>query len=252
MMIFRYREDNSIFHQIDPLSKFIWVLCMSVIAVTNESVSLQAALFVLIGFVGNRLTHITVREMWRGLRIPFVFGLPYFLLQLIFLPGQDVWLTVGSIDITKEAVMFAAAVTIRLLSLMLLSLVFVVSTDPRDVVLTLAQKCKVPYRIAYAVSIALRFLPLLESEAKTLRDALKRRGAVRSGTMRFRGGSWRFLLMVFGGAVQRVHHIALGMEMKGFGAHHDRTYIRTIIIPAKGKVLSVVSAGFMAAILLFY
>lgn len=231
-MIFRFREADSLFHRMDPLSKFIWVLCMSVIAVAHEWVWGQLFLFLTIITVGYGLAQLSMNELWRGLRFPLMFGLPYFLLQLIFLPGDTLLLTIGPLEITKEALTFAAAVSIRLFTLVALSLVFVITTDPRDVVLTLAQKCKVPYRIAFGVAIALRFLPLLEEEAKILRDAMKRRGAiVRS----------RFIFMIFGSAVQRVHHIALGMEMKGFGAYRDRTYVKTIHISWSGKVLSVAS-----------
>jgi energy-coupling factor transport system permease protein len=180
--------------------------------------------------------------MWVGLRLPLWFGLPYFGLQLLFVPGTTPLLKFGSFFLTAEALDYSAAVSLRLLTLVLASLIFIVTTDPRDVVLALAQKLRVPYRFAFAVSVALRFLPILEGEAEILRAAQKLRGQGKPEGVRNRF-EWyrRFAYSVFVITVQRVQTIAEAMENKAFGKHRERTYRRLLAISPQGKALMAVS-----------
>jgi energy-coupling factor transport system permease protein len=58
----------------------------------------------------------------------------------------------------------------------LASLVFVHTADPRELAIALVTQMRVPYRIAYAFFIALRIVPTIEDEIKTIRAAQRVRG----------------------------------------------------------------------------
>lgn len=255
-MIFQYQAGHSLFHQIDPISKFVWLIGVSLLALLLDTGWTQLFLLLVIILIGNVLVGLSLHAMWRGMRIPFWFGLPYFLLQLLFLPGETEFLRLGSFVLTIEAIDYAAAITLRFVTLVLASLLYIASTDPRHVVLALAQKLKLPYRIAFAISIALRFLPILEEEAALIRSAQRMRGMGKPKGLRNKFYWWKsFVISIFIHSVRRVSQIAAAMDTKGFGAHLNRTYLYTLEITPKGisfaVISSLISIGATAAWLIF-
>lgn len=241
-MIFQYQQGVSLFHQIDPLSKFIWLVCISVLSLSHENALGQLILFLTTLIIGIFGAKMSLRTLWRGMRIPFWFGLPYLGLQLIFVPGETELYQLGGFVLTEEALNFAVAISLRLWILVLASLIFIATTDPRDVVLTLAQKLWVPYRFAYAISIALRFIPTLEAEASVIRAAQRIRGqGDPKGLKNKLAWQKRFLMSVFVSAVRRVEKTAINMELRGFDLYPSRTYRRILTLPKKGIALSTLS-----------
>jgi len=253
-MIYQYQAGQSFFHGIDPITKFGWLIGVSLLALLFDTGLTQLILLTVIMIMGRTLAGLTWHEMWRGMRIPFWFGLPYFFLQLIFLPGESVLFQIGSFDLTIEAIDYAAAITLRFVALVLASLLYIISTDPRHVVLALAQKLKVPYRFAFAISIALRFLPILEAEAATIQSAQRMRGLSMPTGWIDKFYWWKsFVIAIFIHAVRRVGQIADGMDMKGFGAYPDRTYVHTLEVTKKGIVFVAISGLItLLAIIIWY
>jgi len=258
-MLFQFRPGRSFFHRLDPASKFIWLACVSYICLRFEDAWIQAAALLAVAFMSYAAAGLPPAAVWRGVRLPFWVGVPYFFLQLLVLPGETTLLAVGPLAITAEALDYAAAVSMRLLTLVLGSLLFIATTDPRDAVLALTQQLRVPYRFAFAVSIALRFLPILEAEAAAVRSALRLRGGHAAGGGR--GSSFgvreraqaqlRFAFAVFVGAVRRVQQIAETMESRAFGLYPDRTYRRRLRVSPAGVGLSIVSALVVASSVLW-
>lgn len=241
-MIYQYQRGQSFFHRIDPLSKFVWLVCVSILALVFDTGPSQLSLLLVIVVIGRALAGLTLQSMWRGMRIPFWFGVPYFFLQLLFLPGETVIVKLGSFMLTTEALNYSAAITLRFVTLVLASLLYITSTDPRHVVLALAQKLKVPYRFAFAISIALRFLPMLESEAALIRSAQRMRGMGKPVGLRDRMYWWkRFVVSVFIHAVRRVGQTADAMDSKGFGTYRERSYIHTLHISTMAIIFTLLS-----------
>jgi len=258
-MIFQFQPGHTWYHRLDPVSKFVWLACVSVLCLAFETAAAQGVLLLSVVLLGRCAAGLTLRAQWRGIRLPFYFGIPYFFLQLLFLPGETSLLAIGSVILTVEALDYAAAVSLRLLTLVLASLLFIATTDPRDVVLALAQQLRIPYRFAFAVSIALRFLPILEAEASLVRSAQRLRGlpADQSGGFRDRikmgfANERRFAFSIFAGAVRRVQRMAEAMEGRAFGLYRGRTYLRQLRISRSGAALSFGSIIFTSLALILY
>lgn len=261
-MMFQYRHGRSWFHRLDPVSKFIWLACVSVLCFRFGTAAWQALLLFTVLALGVWAAGLPPRSLWRGIRIPFWFGVPYFFMQLLFLPGVTEFAAFGPVTITAEALDDAAAVSLRLLTLVLASLLFIATTDPRDAVLAMAQKLRVPYRFAFAVSIALRFLPILEAEAAVVRAAQRLRGAASADAanavprLRLARQRWAarrsFAFAIFAGAVRRMQRMAETMDSRGFGLHGQRTYRRQLTTPRSGVGLTVASLFLMIVGLILY
>ncbi|WP_442604252.1 energy-coupling factor transporter transmembrane component T family protein [Paenibacillus sp. KN14-4R] len=234
-MIFQFQPGESFFHRMDPISKIAWVICMSILILTYERADVQLALFVVVAAIGLVLANLPIQSIWRSLRIPLYIGIPYFILQLLVVSGGTVIWQFGRFEITAEALDFATAISIRFLTLILVSFVFVATTEPRLFVLALSQKLRLPYRFTFAISIALRFVPILQKEAEMIRLAQRLRGLSEPRGMRNRYMAWkRFVLAVFIQAVRKAQQTANAMDTKGFGVYPDRTYLREVPIQASG------------------
>lgn len=238
-MAIYYQPGTSLFHRLDPLTKFIWLCCVSILCLANADPWMQGGLFAAVAGLGRLCAGQRWLSLWKGIRLVALFAVPYFVLQLIFVPGTTELFAIGGWALTLEALGYASAITFRLLTLTLSSYVYIATTDPQDLVLSLAQHARIPYRFAYGISIALRFLPILRREADLIRDAQRLRGL--SAPRGWRGRLiWqrRFALAVFTAAVRRVEILSAVMELKGFGASNQRTFRRTIRITAGGKALA--------------
>lgn len=250
-MIFQYEQGDSWFHKLNPLPKFIWLISISILSIRYEQAGIQALLFIAVMLFGLLACKLSLAAIWRRVRIPLWLSTTYFLLQLLFVPGETKLFAAGWFVITAEALDFAAAITLRLLTLLLATLWFITTTDPRDVVLALVQQLRVPYRYAYGLAVALRFLPILHEEADTTKAAHLRRG--RPHGFKNRLAWWRrFVFSVFVSAIRRVQQMAEAMEVRGFGRHHTRTYFRQLKHAPSGILLALFSICMTMIVLILY
>ena len=210
-----------------PLAKFIAVLCTTILVLTYPIAWIQGVIFILVVAVGLTLGKHVRRVFGKMARYMLVFAIPFFFIQWIWLPGSTPWFTWGPLQVTYEALDYAAAITFRLMTLFLTSAMFMATTEPRDVVLMLTKQLHVPYRFAYAVSLALRFLPVLTEEAGTIRTTHQIRGMKPPKGIREKVHAWKkFSIAIFMNSVRRMQMTASAMDTKGFGAYPDRTYWR--------------------------
>jgi energy-coupling factor transport system permease protein len=136
---------------------------------------------------------------------------------------------IGPVVVTAEALWRGGAIGLRVLCFTAYSLLFVLTTDPTDFVVTLVQHWRLSPRIAYASLAAFRFVPLFRAEAESIRLAHKVRGL---GEGRGLTGSWeawrRFAIPLLASAIRRAERVAIAMESKGFDGAASRTYFRAI------------------------
>lgn len=239
---FQYYPNDSFMHRIDPISKVIWMICLSVAVFLYETALPQLILFLVVLTMALGLAKMDLKFLFRGIWIIFLFSIGFFVLQVLLVPGSTVVYSMGPIQIYAESIDFASAITIRILTIFTSSLIFVVTTDPRDIVLALTQKLKVPYRFAYSIFVALRFVPTLESEARIIEAAQTVRGVGKQKGLKNKLENMkRFTLPLLMSSIRRVHVTAITMEAKGYGAYADRTFTREIEILKSGIALSLIS-----------
>jgi energy-coupling factor transport system permease protein len=163
----------------------------------------------------------------------------------------------GPFKITQPALTIAASISLRLLAFASLSLVFVSTTDPGDLILSLVQQVRLNYRVAFGVMVGYRMLPLLSGEYALIKAAHRVRGVregsgLRDRVVRLR----RYAVPLLAGAVRRAGRVALAMDARSFGAFPSRTYRRrievalrdwvflgTVVVLALGVVLGLWAAG---------
>ena len=156
----------------------------------------------------------------------------------------------GPVRITEIALRNASSLVARLVALGAFSAVFVRTTDPSDLVLSLVHQARLSYRVAFGTLVGLRMLPLLQGEYATIRAAHRVRGLDEGRGLR---GAWwrlrRYSVPLLAGAVRKAGRVALAMDARAFGAFDDRTYRRRLVVTwADWMFLVVVIGGVLAVI----
>jgi len=129
-----------------------------------------------------------------------------------------------------EGIFFALASLMRLLSLAVVSICVVMTTDPSLYAPALAQ-IGVPYKGAFVVDLALRYVPYYVDEFDTTMNAQMARGyKTRSG-----GGILTRILNtvplvvpVAMNAMLSIYDVADAMELRAFGSGKKRTWYRKV------------------------
>ena len=179
--VFQFRSGNSFFHRLDPLTKLVWLVGVSLMAFGAYIGAVQVAITLAVFLTALVLARLSLVEIWRG---TWLFGLAcvsFLIVQTLTLPGSRIIFHLAGRPVYAESFDYALASALRIYAIILSSLVFVRTTDPRDLAIALVTQMKVPYRIAYAFFIALRIVPTVEQEIKTIRAAQSVRGVVRQG-----------------------------------------------------------------------
>lgn len=144
-------------------------------------------------------------------------------------------------DITAEQLFYQLAVTLKYFAVLPSVLLFVATTRPPEFASSLA-RIGVPYRIAYAVSLALRYIPDVQREFRTISQAQQARGL---DTSRTAGLTTRVrnlasvLMPLLLGTFDRIESVSAAMELRGFGRGTGRTWL--VRTPLRGPDLVLIA-----------
>jgi energy-coupling factor transport system permease protein len=240
------------FSDLDPRSKLLLVACLSSGAVIMShwaflSGLLAASILLLLLFGVNPW------DMLKKTRVLFNMVIFIALMQSIFVPGGQALLTVGSINLLTTGGLMMAAEFILRMSIIAASAGILATSNSREIIQGMVQ-CKLPYEIAFMVSMGIRFLPVFAGEAREAMTAIQLRG------VNLRELSWRQKLEVtaslfqpvVAGALIKARAISMSIEMRAFRAYSTRSSYLVLTLGVKDYVL--ISGGLllMALTLAYY
>ncbi len=246
--VFQFRSGDSFFHRLDPLTKLVWLVGVSLMAFGAYIGAVQVAITLAVFLTALVLARLSLVEIWRG---TWLFGLAcvsFLIVQTLTLPGSRIIFHLAGRPVYAESFDYALASALRIYAIILSSLVFVRTTDPRDLAIALVTQMKVPYRIAYAFFIALRIVPTVEQEIKTIRAAQSVRGVVRQGGVAGRIGEMkRYSMPLLVGSLRKASMMVLSMEARAFGAFPHRTFVDAPRMSAAGVAVCALTLVAVAA-----
>ena len=161
---FQFKAGNSLFHRLDPMSKLVWLFGVSLLAFGAYIAWIQVVITLAVLGTALFLARLSVSEVVRGTWIFIAASMSFFIIQTLSLPGHTVAFHIFSKPIYAESADYALASALRIYAIVLSSMVFVRTTDPRDLAIALVTQMRMPYRIAYTFFIALRIVPTIEEE----------------------------------------------------------------------------------------
>jgi energy-coupling factor transport system permease protein len=209
--------------RLDPRSKLVLVLCLSTLGVFIQNIGVLAAVL-LISMVlstasGSRL-FVLIKKFRRILWLFVAIAI----IQSVFAPSGRVLMHLGEIKIITAGGLYKGVAMMLRMSIVMVSATIMATSNSREIVQGLVQ-WKVPYEIAFMVSVAIRFLPLLTDEVKNVVTAVQLRGIELDRIpARQRLKVYSYLIMpVVSGAVIKSRELATTMETRAFRAYPKRT-----------------------------
>ena len=251
----QYIPGDSLVHRLDPRVKIVLIFLFIVfLFVAQNFVSLL--LLVISVVVSILLSGVPLRHYLKSIKAILFIVLFTSVLNL-FYGGGETLLKIGFMEIKSGGVSNAVFITVRIISLILLSAVLTFTTSPTsltDAIERLMKPLKVfhvkVHEIAMMMTIALRFVPTLLEETDKIMSAQKARGAdMESGGFAQRARALLpILIPLFVSSFRRAYDLAMAMECRCYHGGEGRTKMKVLHAGARDAVASVVVVLICAAV----
>lgn len=127
----------------------------------------------------------------------------------------------GWYNVTLEQLFYQLNITLKYVTVMPAALLFIVTTNPSEFASSLS-RIGVSYRISYAVAIALRYIPDIQRDFRTIAISQQARGIDLSKNeklgKRIKNALSIVMPLIFS-SLERIETISNAMEARGFGKH---------------------------------
>jgi energy-coupling factor transport system permease protein len=222
-MPIRYYRTNSLMDSMDAMSKLAWVFVVGAVAYLLSSPLLVALNLAFVCFVCFALGRIPLRIARQPLGYLAILGFGLMFFQVLIRRDGLVLLGTPPFTITDSGLTMGLLFALRVFTISMVSLTFVWTTDPKHFIIGLIRVFKIPYRFAYGVFVALRFLPLMANEFMVIKESHAVRGVAQVNG-RFETYK-RYTVPLLGSGIRKAEIVALAMDSRAFGAFPYRTYL---------------------------
>lgn len=228
--MFAYIDKDSILHKTNPIIKLVLVAIFTVIVCLSYYPFLPLITFVLVFFATLILGKIPTKVLCRNFLLFFVVSM-LFIFSMMILRGfndePNIVLTFWILKWSETDVIHAVSLGFRILALVIMSMSFVMTTKPNDLVLSLILQCKLSPVHGYAAMAAYRFLPELQQQVDSIHLAQEIRGIPwNKGIVSRFTSPFRIILPLMCVAARRGDALAGAMESRGMGENVKRTYYK--------------------------
>lgn len=180
MNLLQYLPGDSFLHRLNPVTKLLAAFLFGIAAIISRSVPFILALILFLlaaSFgcgLGKRALSLTKNLL--------VLGAMMFVLQLFFVRSGLPLVKIGSLTLfTTGGLSSAALLSLRIIATMLPLMLLFAITEMNDLCGALVKWLHIPYRYAFIVTTAFRFVPLFTTEFHDIEDAQKARGVEYDG-----------------------------------------------------------------------
>ena len=231
----QYYPTGSVIHRMDPRVKLFGTLVFLISVFAYKGIVGLAVVTLFLAAVIH-ISKVPLRYMIKGLRAIMILMLITALFNLFLTPGE-VLIQIWKLKITKEGLMAAIRMAIRLTYLILGTSLMTLTTTPNQLTdglekaLRPLSKIHVPvHEIAMMMSIALRFIPILIEETDKIMKAQMARGAnFDEGNIIQKAKSLIPLLVpLFVSAFRRANDLAMAMEARCYSGGDGRTKMKPL------------------------
>jgi energy-coupling factor transport system permease protein len=223
-----YVEGDSFLHRLDPRAKLLWIpFGFGLVMVFNHPLFVGTALALTLALaVAARLPGRPVRRVISA--SAFIFFASVIVYPLYLKRGPHLFTLLG-IDYTRDALLYAFSVGMRLMTMTTMSMVTIMTTTPSATVLGLEQ-LGLPYRGAIALSMMVRYLPTLVVEGNTIVEAQKSRALQldRGNPIRRARNYAPIIIPLFIRSFLLAKQLGLALDARGFGLGHGRTHLMSL------------------------
>ena len=258
-----YHAGNSFLHRLSGASKLLFLLLVSLAAM----LSYDTRLLLVIGLGALALfatSGIRLKDISFILSFALVFALLNVLMVYLFAPQYGVEIYgaktvlldgLGAYSITAQELFYLFNLALKYVCTIPLALIFLMTTHPSQFASSLNQ-IGVPYKIAYSVSLTLRYIPDVQEEYQTIRLSQEARGLELSKkaklVQRIKGNLQIISPLIFS-SLERIDSISTAMELRRFGKNKKRTWYSYQAMDGKdyGMILTALAVLILSVLLIF-
>ena len=229
-----YIKKDSPIHKLTGATKLICFLLWTIAAMITYDTRVLIGLFIA-GILVFKISKIKFEDVSFILYFILFFLLLNALLIFVFSPYQgveiygsrtDLFHLIGPYTVTKEQLFYELNVILKYFATIPMALLFILTTDPSEFAASL-NKIGVSYKVAYTVSIALRYIPDVQRDYKDISFAQQARGIDLSSkeklSKRIKNSAAILMPLIFS-SLERIDKISLAMELRAFGNNKKRTW----------------------------
>ncbi|HEL2181469.1 TPA: energy-coupling factor transporter transmembrane protein EcfT [Streptococcus suis] len=229
-----YHPGTVLIHSLSAVSKLLFFLIVSILAMItyDTRLILFIAVFSLALF---KMSGIRYKEISLVLILTIIFAAMNALMVHLFAPrygvelyGADTPLLsgLGVYSLTSQQAFYLVNLLLKYFCTVPLAIIFLMTTHPSQFAFSLNQ-IGVSYKVAYAVSLTMRYIPDIQEEFYTIRMSQEARGLElsRKGKLmdRIKGNLSLVIPLIFS-SLERIDTISTAMELRRFGKNKKRTW----------------------------
>ena len=224
-----FEERGSLLNRLYPLVKLAWVVTVAIglfLYRTPRSGAIMFAAILLLAMIAGR---IPLRQILGSSKVILGLGILLMIFHFFADPGKTVF-QLGPLHITDNGLLQGPIFFFRL---------------------SVVAKAGIPYRMAFTVFLALRFLPLVQREVDTVQDAHAIRGRASHSSLAHRFKLWqRYIFTILVNGLRKAEVTAISLECRAFGYSRSRTYVKDVYFKASDIILVLLTL--LASVLLIY
>lgn len=229
-----YSDIDSPIHKLTGASKLIALIIWAVASMITYDTRVLLGMFV-ISIIVFKISKVKFKQVSFVLYFILIFLLLNNIAIFIFSPYEGVQIygsrnglfkIAGPYTITAQQLFYQFNITLKYFSIIPMALLFMVATNPSEFAASL-NKIGVSYKIAYSVSIALRYIPDVQRDYQDISFAQQARGIDMSKkeklTKRIKNSASILMPLIFS-SLDRIEAISSAMELRAFGSNKKRTW----------------------------
>ncbi|MCL2855542.1 MAG: energy-coupling factor transporter transmembrane protein EcfT [Defluviitaleaceae bacterium] len=213
----------------DPRVIFLLVIFFSTLGILIRTDVVAMAGLLALSLIFSALLGVQLRRLFGRIKRLMQIMVLVTLMRSFFAPSGIILLALGDVPIlTSGGIAMGVLVALRLI-LFIIGAAMLTVYPARALIQAMVQM-KMPYEMAYMVSIGIRFVPQFAQEMQDSLTALQLRGVeVKKLKLRKRLGLYSYLLLpTLVSSLQQAKELAMSMEMRGFRALPQRTSYFTL------------------------
>lgn len=233
---------------LDPRTKLVVIACLSSAALILSHWTFLTGLC-LVSFLLLKIFGVSLLGIMKKTKVLLSMVIFIALMQSIFAPSGQSLLAIGSVQvITVGGLMRAVEFVLRML-IIIASAGILSTSSQREIVQGMIQ-WKLPYEIAFMVSMGIRFLPVFAAEFRDAMIAVQLRGVeIKKLPLRQKLEVMASLFQpVAAGALLKSKAIAMSIEMRGFRAYPSRSSY--LVLELKGYDYAVMISAVIGTVIM--
>jgi len=234
MRVFGYIPRNIPVHKLTGASKLMLTFALSIAAMITFDTRFMVFV-IIVSFILFAVSKLKFSDFKAVLALLLLFMLINNIAIYLFAPEQGVLIygtrnellfITNHYRVTSEQLFYQLNVTLKYFAIVPVALVFFLTTEPGEFASSL-NTIKVHYKVAYAVSLSLRYIPDVQRNYREISQAQQARGvdiSKKASLWARLAGILTILFPLVFTSLDKIDLISNAMELRGFGRLKKRTW----------------------------